>query len=71
MALSDLVELGGLIDLVTSWRFFLPTVVGVGGAVFIMAASNESTLGMAMAVVVGLAGLCTGLVWQWRHEAGR
>jgi len=68
VAISDLLELVDLIDLVRSWRFFIPTAVAVGAAIWLYTSLGESTLGTAAAIVLGLSGLVIGLVWQVRHE---
>ena len=68
MALSDLLELVDLIDLVRSWRFFIPTVVGAGAAIWLYTSLGGSALGTTTAIVLGLSGLVIGLVWQVKHE---
>ena len=68
MALSDLLDLADLVDLVRSWRFFIPTIVGVGAAIWLSTSFSESTLVTAAAIILGLAGVLIGLVWQIQHE---
>ena len=68
MALSDLLELADLVDLVRSWRFFIPTAAGVGVAIWLYTSLGESALGTTAAIVLGLSGLVIGLVWQVKHE---
>ena len=68
MALSDLLDLADLVDLVRSWRFFIPTIVGVGAAILLSTSFSESTLVTAAAIILGLAGVLIGLVWQIQHE---
>jgi hypothetical protein len=68
VALSDLLELVDLVDLVRSWRFFIPTAVGVGAAIWLYTSLGESSLGAVAAVAVGLSGLVIGLVWQVKRE---
>lgn len=68
MALSDIVEVVvELVDLANSWFFFLPTMTGVVAAWGLVELLGASTMSFVLAGIIGTAGLCVGLVWQWRR----
>lgn len=66
MPFPDIFEALDFLDLLVSWRFWLPTVVGVGLGVHF--AGAESPASAAVAVCIGAAGLAAGLVWQFRYD---
>jgi hypothetical protein len=66
MALSDVVEvIVEFVDLASSWRFFLPTAIGIVAAWVLIEWLGASTMSFVLAGIVGAAGLCIGGVWQW------
>lgn len=68
MALSDIVEVVvELVDIANSWRFFLPTITGVLAAWGLVELFGASMVSFVLAGIIGTAGLCAGLLWQWRH----
>lgn len=68
MSLFDAFEFLDFLDILISWRFFLPAAIGVGAALAVYHLSGETPASAAVAFAIGFAGLCTGIVWQVRHE---
>lgn len=70
MAIFDALEFLDLLDFLISWRL-LATAIGIVMALGLYFLSGETPTGAAVAFAVGFVGVCTGLVWQFRHERRR
>jgi len=68
MALSDMVEvIAEVVDLRTTWRFFLAATIGGLFAWGLVELLGPSSVTFLLAGIIGAAGLCLGVVWQWRR----
>ena len=70
MALFDAFDLLGLLEGAT-WRFFVPTILGIGVGLGIYYAWGKDPAGAAVAFACGLAGVCVGFVWEFCHGRRR
>lgn len=70
MALFDAFDLLSLLD-GSTWRFFAPAAIGIGTGLGVYYASGQDPAGAAVAFVLGLAGVCIGLAWDFSHGRRR
>lgn len=68
MALFDALDLLDVLDLFLSWRFWICLLAGVGLGFAVYVLGSESNIAATLGIAIGLTGLVTGLVWQWRHD---
>ena len=67
--LLDLVEVAfGLLNLISTWRFSLCTVVGIGGGVWCLHAVQNYPARVVTALCVVALGIVFGMVLQKRYE---
>lgn len=62
----ELFDLGSsIIDIVLARRFFVPFAIGIGAAVGVYYLAGQDPVTAAMAVAIGVAGFCAGLVFHF------
>ncbi|KRA54678.1 hypothetical protein ASD77_08830 [Pseudoxanthomonas sp. Root65] len=71
MALFDALDLLDLLDLFLSWRFWVCLIAGVGLGFGVYTLGNESNIATILGMGIGVTGLITGLIWEWRHDRTR
>jgi len=70
MALFDAFDLLSVLDGAT-WRIVVPTAVGIGVGLGVYYAWDKEPAGAAVAFVLGFAGVCIGLIWEFSHGRRR
>jgi len=70
MSLLDAFDVLGLLSGLT-WRFFVPASIAIGAGLGIYYLSGKDPAGAAVAFVLGLLGICIGLVWDFSQARRR
>lgn len=68
MPLPDVLELFDMLDFLVSWRFWLSAAIGAGLGLGIFFLGGQGTVAGVVGACFGVAGVVSGMVWQFRHD---
>ncbi len=68
MSTIDDLDANDAIDILLSWRFLVATAIGIGPGVGLFILTGEAPAAAALAVLLSVAGILWGVIWQIQHE---